>query len=281
VIITAVLFLTVCFAYAQQINKQKDTSTNKYKDMGVAISPASMHLNLKPGTITTKEILINNDTKFVKKFSLSFMDFIADQNEQPIAAPKGTKYAMSRYINIVPSYIELQPYQKTKVKLVISIPDTADYSAWTIVLVNQATDRAKLGPVKDDKTISMGITPSIGFAVYVYQNPPNVKINNVEITNFKIANDKKEPTKKDFVMGIKNTGDGIGYTVAYVELVNLNDGKKIRLPNVSFTVLPQFSRDVIIKFPDNLTPGKYSAVGVVDFGSNDIVNGDEIEFTYP
>jgi len=276
------LGFTVLFAKGQNTNNtKKDTSTVKYKDMGVAVSPASMHLSLKPGTTTTKEITINNDTKATKKFSLNFFDFVADQNEKPVGAPKNSKYAMSRYINIVPSYVELKPYEKTKIKLIINIPDTADYSAWTIIMVDQATDRPKLDPVQNDKTISMGVIPSIGFAVYVYQNPPNVKINNVEITSFSIANDKKDPTKKDFVMNIKNTGDGIGYTVAYVDLVNITDGKKTRLPNVSFNVLPQFSRDVIIKFPADLTPGKYSALGVVDFGNEDVINGQEIEFTYP
>jgi hypothetical protein len=292
--LVSILLLIVCLTVKAQITDEatvkvgtkKDTAktqkdTSKYKDMGVAVSPASMHLSLKPGTTTTKEITINNDTKFVKKFSLSFFDFIANQEAKPIAAPKDSKYAMSRYVNIVPSYIELQPGDVKKIKLVISIPDTANYSAWTIIMVDQATDRPKLDPVQNDKTIAMGVTPSIGFAVYVYQNPPNVKINNVDITNFSIGNDKKDPSKKDFIMGIKNTGDGIGYTVAYVELVNLNDGKKIRLPNVNFTVLPQFSRDVIIKFPTDLKAGKYSAIGVVDFGSNDIINGQEIEFSYP
>jgi hypothetical protein len=282
-VIATVILITVCFISDAQNTgaAKKDTSTNKYKDMGVAVSPASMHLSLKPGTITTKEILINNDTKFGKKFNIGFSDFTVDQNEKPMAAPKDSKFAMSRYINLVPSYVELKPYEKIKIKLVINIPDTANYSAWTIVTVDQAIDRPKLDPVQDDKTISMGVLPSIGFGVYIYQNPPNVKTNNVEITNFSIANDRKDPTKKNFILNIKNTGDGIGYTVAYVELVNLNDGKKTRLPNVNFTVLPKFSRDVIIKFPDDLTPGKYSAVGVVDFGSNDIVNGEEIEFTYP
>ncbi|HNW99128.1 MAG TPA: hypothetical protein PKK00_12030 [Bacteroidales bacterium] len=261
--------------------QEADTSNTKYKDMGVAVSPASMHLSIKPGTTVTKEITINNDSKTVKKFNIGFTDFIADENAKPVTASKDSKYAMSKYINIVPSYVELQPYEKTKIKLIITIPDTADFSAWTIVTIDQTADRPKLDPVKNDKSISMGIVPSIGFGVYVYQNPPNVKTNNVEILNFYIDKDKTDPTKKNFIMKIKNTGDGIGYSTTYVELVNLSDGTKTRLPSRNFTVLPQFSRYITFKFPTDLKAGKYSALGVIDFGSEDIINGQELEFTYP
>ncbi len=32
-----------------------------FQDMGVSVSPSSMHLNIKPGTSVTKEIKVKND----------------------------------------------------------------------------------------------------------------------------------------------------------------------------------------------------------------------------
>jgi len=283
IIVIISFFLTTSFVYGQTIGNMQinpDTSNSKYKDMGVAISPASMHLNLKTGTSTTKEITINNDTKKINKFRIGFSDFIMGTNGKPTNSPKESKYALSKYINITPTFVELKPGEVTKVKLIITIPDTATYSAWTIITVDQETDRMPLDGLSNNKSIAMGVTSSIGFGVYVYQNPPNVTINSVEILNFYIDYNEKDHSK-DFVMEVKNTGDGIGYTAAYVELVNLNDGNKIKIPAITFTVLPQFTRLLKIKMPSGLTSGKYSAIGVIDFGSTDQINGQELEFTIP
>jgi len=266
---------------ASNLKSEKDTSMLKYSDMGVAVSPASMHLCVKPGTSVTKEITINNDTKKTSKFKIGFADFSMGRNGKPMNTSKDSKYSLSKWINIVPSYVELKPGEKAKIKLVVSIPDTVNYSAWTIITVDEANERPKMDVSNSGNTIAMGITPSIGFGVYIYQNPPNVKTNNVDILKFYIENKKGKDTSKCFVMEVKNTGDGIGYSAAYVEATNLSNGKKVRTPAIKFTILPQYSRDIYIKFPIALTSGKYSAIGVVDFGSKDEINGQELEFTIP
>lgn len=257
---------------------KKNDKDLMYSEMGVAISPSSMHLCIKPGTTVTKEISITNDTKKINKFKMGFSDFAMGRDGKPTTTAKDSKYSLSKWINIVPSYIELKPGEKTKIKLIISIPDSVNYSAWTIVTIDEVNDRPPISAPNNNNTIAMGIIPSIGFGVYIYQNPPNVKINNVDILKFYV--DEKN-ANKCFVMEIKNTGDGIGYSAVYVDITNLSNGKKTRTPSNRFTILPQFSRDLIIKFPEGLTPGKYSAIGVVDFGSKDEINGQELEFSIP
>ncbi|NVO03076.1 MAG: hypothetical protein HXX09_10300 [Bacteroidetes bacterium] len=259
---------------------EKDNSGSIYSDMGVAVSPASMHLCVKPGTSVSKEITINNSTKKTRKFKIGFADFSMGKNGKPINSSKESKYSLSKWINIAPSYIELKPGEKGKVKLIIAIPDTVNFSAWTIVTVDEVTERPKMDVSNGGNTIAMGVTPSIGFGVYIYQNPPNVKINSVEIQKFQVGK-KDRDTTKYFVMDLKNIGDGIGYSAVYVEMTNLSNGKKVRTPSLKFTILPQFSRELFIKFPLNLTSGKYSAIGIVDFGSKDEINGQELEFTIP
>ena len=259
---------------------EKDTSGSIYSDMGVAVSPSSMHLCIKPGTSVTKEITINNSTKKTCKFKIGFTDFSMGRNGKPMNSAKDSKYSLSKWINIAPSYIELKPGEKGKVKLIISIPDSVIYSAWTIITVDEITERQKMDVSNNGNTIAMGIIPSIGFGIYIYQNPPNVKNNNVEIQKFQLGK-KDRDTTQYFIMDLKNIGDGIGYSAVYVEMTNLSNGKKVRTPSLKFTILPQFSRELFIKLPVNLTSGKYSAIGIVDFGSKDEINGQELEFTIP
>lgn len=267
-------------------NSNPDSPTNvnpeDMKDMGVAVSPASMHLFIKPGTTVVKELKVANDTKDVVKFKIGFNDFQMTEKGKPQAMnPENSKYALSKWIAPSPTYFELQPHAVQKVKLTISIPDEEDayVAAWTIVTVDQVRDRKPLDIKGNEQTLGFGVYTSIGFGVYVYQNPPNVKNQNVEIQKFAISTDSLG--KRSINMHIKNTGDGIGFSSSYVELTNLNTGKQTRLGERKFTVLPQFERDFVYLLPDDLAKGKYSAIGIIDFGSKELIQAAEIEFTNP
>jgi hypothetical protein len=249
-----------------------------FEDLGVAVSPSSMHLNIKPGTSVTKEVKVRNDTKRVYKFNIGFNDFEMNEQGKPInPQPQNCKYCLSRYISASPTYFELKPGEEKRVKLFISIPDSAEaYRAmWTIVTVDQVVDREKLDLQPQPNRLAMGIFPSIGFGVYIYQNPPNVKINKVNIERFLF---REKDSKKFFELRVKNVGDGISYCSSYINLTNLQTGEQKKLNVRQFTILPQFTREFKIEVPNDLLPGKYNAVGVVDFGSEEEMIAAEANF---
>jgi hypothetical protein len=82
-------------------------------------------------------------------------------------------------------------------------------------------------------------------------------------------------------MGVKNTGDGIGFCSSYVELTNKKTGKQERLPIRQYTILPGFHREFEYALPEKIAAGDYSAVGILDFGSKDAIEASELEFTVP
>ena len=204
-----------------------------------------------------------------------------ERNGKPISLPKGQgKYALSKWINVSPTYFTLKPGEEMKLKAVIEIPDNEEaYSAaWTIITIDQIADRAPLDAADKPNRLALGIIPSFGFGVYVYQNPPNVKINSVVIDKFTFI-DKEG--KRSVEMAVKNTGDGIGECTSYVELTNSKTGAQTKLQVKKFTILPQYLRDFYYDLPPNLPSGKYTAVGVVDFGSSEEIVAAEAEFDVP
>ncbi|MBI4947487.1 MAG: hypothetical protein HY840_13930 [Bacteroidetes bacterium] len=249
----------------------RDTASN---DMGVSVSPSSMYLNLKPGSSVIKEITVNNNSNKTHKFAIGFNDFEMDRTGRRITTEKN-KYALSKWISPSPSFIELKPYEKQKVKLFISIPDTAFFAAWTMVIVDEITERNPLDIQGNEKTIAFGIYQSVGFGIFIFQNPPNVKNHDVEILKFTFSDTNG---KRTLTMEVKNIGDGIGFSSAYAEITNLSLGKTTKIPAKRFTILPGYSRDFVFDLPDNLEPGKYSVVGILDFGSKVEIKAAELEF---
>lgn len=84
--------------------------------------------------------------------------------------------------------------------------------------------------------------------------------------------------KKQIKFEVKNVGDGISYCKSYVELTNLNTGQQQRLKVKNFTILPQFNREFYYDLDElKLKPGKYQAMGVIDFGSDEEILATEME----
>jgi hypothetical protein len=259
---------------------------------GIAVTPSSLRFNAKPGTTATKQVKVTNDTKKPFKFQVGFSDFQMDRNGKPVGIKASeSKYTLSKWISVSPSYFDLNPGESKSITVTIDVPDkdTANIAAWTIMTIDQATDRAPLDANKGGKSISLGILPSFGFGVYLYQNPPNVKLTSVEIKKFvyddvkaKVdSKGKAVKAKKQLVMEVLNTGDGIGFCSSYVELTNKTTGTMERLPVKQYTILPGFHRDFFYPLPEKIASGNYSAVGVLDFGSKESIEASELDFTIP
>ena len=182
-------------------------------------------------------------------------------------------------MSISPSFIEVKPGERKAITLTVDIPDDSSgyYAAWSIVMIEQEEPRKKLEPPKKGEgTVALGVIPTFAFGVYVYQNPPNVKNNEVEITNFKLV--EKDDNKKIVQIEAVNKGDGIAYCTSYIDLTNLNNGKQQRLLVKRFTIVPDLVRDFNFLIPESLEKGKYLAVGVLDFEGSEEIQVAKMEF---
>lgn len=276
------LFTTSLFGQNDSIKKPRPVIPDSaFEDMGVAVSPSSMHLNIKPGNSVMKEIKVNNATKNHYSFRIGYSDFEMGRNGKPTSLKPGEgKYGLSKYINVSPSYFDMKPGEEIKLKVNITIPNDSDAyrASWTIITIDQVKDRLPLDAADKPNRVAFGINPSFGFGIYIYQNPPNVKINSIIIDKFLY---KEEEGKRRIELSAKNIGDGISMCTSYVELTNLNTGNQSKLQVKRFTILPQYYRDFFYDLPADLPKGKYTAVGVIDFGSSEEIVAAEAEFEVP
>ena len=216
-----------------------------------------------------------------KKFKLTFADFEMSKTGsiQHLPIGEGGEYGLTRWISASPNYVELAPGERKKIAVNINLPDeeAAYKAAWCVLMVDEAKERQAFDPkdLEKDKMV-MGVIPTMGFGVYIYQNPPNVKINKVEIVSFTFNYDDKN---RYVHLRCRNTGDGIGYCKSYVELSNFNTGKVERLPLRRFNVMPTQERLFEFILPGAIEKGKYSVVGVLDFGSEEELEAAEMEIT--
>jgi hypothetical protein len=245
---------------------------------GISVSPSSIRLSIKPGTSETKTIRVSNSTNQVFKFKVSFNDFIMNDQGKPMQIKNGeSKFGLSKWIVASPTFFELAPSSAQTISVTVDVPagDTNSHAAWTIIMIDQITERQALTEPEGGNTIAMGIVPSFGFGVYLFQNPPDVKGNQVAITSFAFL---KNDTVNQLNVGVRNIGDGIGFCKLQVELTSTSDGKNTSLPIRKFTILPGAVRTFSLQLPSNLTKGPYSAAALLDFGNQEVIEGAELEF---
>ena len=260
---------------------EKPVVLDTLPEVGVAISPSTMRFNVKPGSIQTKTLKMTNDTKKTYNFQVGFQDYgVGADGSSDAPVDKYSMFALSKYVIVTPTLVELKPRQSKVVTITLDIPagDSMAVSMWTILTLDQVLERAKLEiPNASDKSIGMGVQNSFGFGVNIFQNPPNVTVNNVEIMAMKF-NKKAEKVSNQIYMKAKNTGNGIGYCLYYLELTNLVTGKQTKLKVKQFAIFPGYTKEFNFDLPVDIEKGAYSAMAVLDFGNKDELQTAELDF---
>jgi hypothetical protein len=294
--IFCLLIVSILFTantYAQLNNKPAVADTSKtiktpppakkdtLPETGVAISPSTLRFNVKPGTLQTKTVKITNDTKKSYTFALSFQDYgPGGDGESDAAISKYSKFALSKYTVISPTVVEIGPRQAKTISVTVDIPpgDSMAVSMWTNLDIDQVLDREELEvPNLSKNAVGMGVKNTFGFAIHIYQNPPNVTITSVEITSMKFIN-KTDKSPNKIIMQASNTGTGIGYCMYYLELTNLLNGKQNQLKVKQFAIFPGYKKEFSFDLPPELEKGPYSAMAVLDFGNKEELQTAELEF---
>ena len=272
--------LFVCFIFTSNtLNGQNKEKQNAPKSLGVSVSPSHFHFTQEQGQIKTYDITVKNTTSTAKSFNVNIYDFDMNGKGKSSFLPPGEgKYSLSKWMNISPTFIELEPFKTKKVKVTVSVPsdDNGRKAAWSILMIEQEAPRNNLvNTKKDGNTVAFGIVPTFAFGIFAYQNPPNVLTNNIEFIEFQFL---ENDAVNKLLLEVQNKGDGIAYCTSYIDLTNLDTGEQQRLRVKNFTIVPDLTRDFIFNLPQTLQKGKYLAVGVLDYENSEEIQAAKLEF---
>ncbi len=281
--LTNLLLVAVIFAFSfgrVQAQNEPDPDIKAAKDSvpkGVSVSPASMRFNIKPGSSQSKKITVLNDTDFERTFEVRSLDYNAEDINRAAADSKteeNYKYGLTKWSFITPAVFTLKPGEKKIVNVLIDIPTGAEnnHAAWSMIIVEEVKERQQLDVTQKEGAVGLGIIPTIGFGIFVYQNPPGLATSEVSLTGYSIT-----PDKKNFTLKAKNKGEGIGFCTYYFEVMNMATGKVLKIPAAQATLLPGAEREFKVVLPA-LPSGSYNALLVLDYGSKEMVETAEIDF---
>ncbi len=237
------------------------------------VSPVVMNFNAEPGEIQKKQLTLINHSAQPQKYNLKISDYVMDADGNRKIVPLGSsKRSCADWLNISPSFIELNPNQTAQLDVMMTVPKDGFSSRWCMVHVEVAKEQSAF---EADKTLATGVLLVPRIVVMVKQSPRSN-------TSYKAAiNGLKEITKRTdkllvFEAMISNTGDNVIDANVYLTIANLQTGKEEKFSVVKTTVFPDASRKVTLQMPRITTKGKYVLAAILDYGHRQPLGGTQL-----
>jgi len=244
----------------------------------VTIAPSRLYYKVDVGGYKSQTVTITNSSKVNQSFSISFSDFEAPGTEgkSKFMEAGESQNSCSRWLSASPSFFEIAPGQSQQVQILLQVPNLpeANKVKWSAMKVKLTKEKQK-AEMTDQNAVGMGVTETFQFVVHIFQSPPSVTFKSADIEGFREITTPNDTTRV-LSLHVKNSGDAILDCASYIELTNLQTGNEERLKPFAFTILPGGARDVKFHLPV-LSTGKYSVLGVVDYGSKENVQAAELD----
>ena len=245
----------------------------------VSISPSRLYFKTPIGEYKTQEINITNSATTKQAFVVSFSDFepAGIEGKSKFMKPGESENSCSQWLSATPSFFELEPGASQKVQVLLQVPASpeANKVKWAAMQIKLAKEK-KGNDAGDKNSIGMGITETFQFIVHVFQSPPTVVNKSAELVSFREISSPTDSTRI-LALKVKNNGESILDCASYLEFTHLQTGNDDRQKPFAFTLLPGAAREIKFSVPVSLSKGKYSVLGVVDFGSRENVLAAEME----
>lgn len=237
----------------------------------ISTSPTRLNFKVSPGGTQEGIITVTNNSDVRQDFTVDFGDFDATRAGKSKFLEKGVlPRSCANWLSASPSLFALEPGENQQIRLTMDVPQdsTALMARWAVAYIRLAETRQ--GQQQGADGLIVNLNQSYRFGVYIFQTPPNATYAKGEVTGFDRIDDY-------IVLKLRNIGETFLKCNSYAEFTNLQTGETQRLKSRQFTVLPASNRDVAFMIPKDFPAGKYSVLGVLDYGNRDQVEAAEME----
>lgn len=223
------------------------------------VAPVKLNFECEPGQIQTKTLTIRNHSNTKQQFALIISDLKLDTNIKSTI-----QRSCKDWITLSPSFFEINPNEKTEVKVVMQVPPGESSTRGAMIYVSSTEEQTALGADKQMNS-ALKVRPRIG--VKVVQSPTSNKNYRGSVSNLKEST-KANDTLRTFEVTVSNIGDKMLEGKVYLVLSNLETAKEIKELPKKVSLFPGISKSMKLIMPKNCPPGKYSVAAILDYGYN-------------
>ncbi len=242
-----------------------------------SVSPTRVYFNNNLGESRTKTVFIVNKSEKPQSYQVSFLDFdVTNKKGKPtLMGANKNSHSISPWISASPSFFTLPAGASKEIKVTLDTPNTPEANSvkWGVMSLKLAKEQN--APLDEqNQQLGMAIVNTFQIIVYMFQSPPSITEKSADIYDFKseMLNDKMT-----IMLATNNTSPSILDCRSYLEFTNLQTGWNHNTSKKRFTLLPGGAKETRFALPTDIPKGKYSVMGVVDYGSSNEIKAAELE----
>lgn len=237
------------------------------------VAPVRVNFNVAPGESQSRTVTIKNHGNRKETFSIRLNDYLVQRHGGMELLPAGsTRNSISGWINLNPSFVELQPNESATIQVNLQAP-TDDYSAkWGIMSFFTTAEQTAFTA---DRDLQTGVSVSGRIDIYLFYNPTTGDPGRVEIGNLQEVAIKNDDERL-FTVNLDNPGEKIMNTKVYLIASNVQTGEEHKFRTVEVVSYPQTARTVELFLPGKLPPGRYALAAILDYPGSTSLKGTQI-----
>jgi hypothetical protein len=227
------------------------------------VAPAKLNFDCEAGQIQTRLMTVRNHSNQKQQFVLILGDMKFDTTNNPKVPGLNSK-SCKDWINLNPSFFDLNPNETREVKVVLQVPPGESSTRGSMIFVSATEEQTALGADIQMKS-AVKVRPRI--AVKVFQSPKSNTNYKGSISNLKETTQPKDSVRS-FQVKITNPGDKVLDGKIYLILSNVISAKEIKQKPQQINLFPGVSKTMSLYMPKNIPAGKYSLAAILDYGNN-------------
>lgn len=240
-----------------------------HAQLGVEVSPANARFTASAGAVLHGQISVRNPGKAVVKVTVLPSDIVLTGLGKLTTLPAGSvQESLAKWLNVSVSDLQLDPNSSTTYRYEIDVPSNATAGThWGALLFRTPTNAANLGK----NSVGVQVRGQLAFIVAVDVPPlaPSGAITSISYSTVKTDTS----AKKAITIGFQNTGNAYMKLDGRVELRNGSGDLIATVPVKTAGSFPQSSIELEADPTKPLTPGKYVASAIINYGTQDLIAG--------
>jgi len=237
------------------------------------VAPVRLDFNAEPGENQTKVVTVKNHSNKKTSFIITLADFMpSESGERKIMAPNSTKRSCANWLNINPSFFELNPGEESQIQVSMLVPNDEFGAAWCEMYFQTTVEQTSWSA---DKALGTGLMVSGRIGVLIFQSPKSNTNNLLKISNL-IEVDRGAAKDRKFKAIIENLGDKVTKCKVYLIASNMETAEERQFEPQEFETYPKMSRTIELSLPDVLPNGSYALAAILDYGPKYSLEGAQL-----
>jgi len=237
------------------------------------VAPVQLDFNAEPGDNQSKVVTVKNHGNKKSSFIIALGDFLpSSTGEKKAMAPNSTKRSCANWININPSFFELNPGDDIQIQVSMLVPNEEYGAAWCMLYIQPSREQTSWTA---DQNLGTGISVSGRIGVQIYQSPKSNTNHSVKVSNLTEITQPGENQRR-FSATIENLGDKVTKCKIYLIASNMSTAEEKQFGSQEIETFPKMSRTIELVLPNELVPGKYALAAIIDYGSKFALEGTQV-----